>query len=229
MVLFFLGFSFAFGQEKKEIVEMNTNNTDLGEIVSTTFQYVFPEFTTGQVFFRSAPKGTAKLNYNILIGEMQFLSPEDEIMALANVNDVFYVSIDQRKFFPYKNNVFAEEIVSDGAVKLRVVKKGKAISQGKAAAYGGYSSTSSITSYKSIQGSGKTFDLAIREKVQVEVDNFFYLTTDNNKYILIKNQKTYEKLFPGHKEQIEAYVRQNDISFKEEDDLIRLTTYCNSL
>ena len=213
--------------QDREIVKASSGE-NLAEVASTTIQYVFPEFTDGEVYYRSAAKGSGKINYNMLIGEMQFISPEGQILALANVSDVIMVTIGNRKFYPYTNHKeFTEEIVS-GKVQLRVKRKGNAATHSKMGAYGTSSSTSSISSYSSIHSGATQYDLKVQENILITVNNLYYLITDS-KYIQVKNQKQFLKQFPDHKDQIEEYIKENQISFNKEENLVGLLKYCNSL
>jgi hypothetical protein len=52
---------------------------------------------------------------------------------------------------------------------------------------------------------------------------------DNGKYTLIKNAGTFIKQFPAYRTQIESYVIENKIRFRNEEDLKKLFAYCSWL
>ena len=214
-----------FAQER-QIVEANSN-TDLADQVSTQMQYIFPEFTDGQVYYLKSSAGIGKLNYNILIGEMQFLDKE-EVMALVPAG-ISVVNINNRSFFPYKGNEFAEELLSTGKYKLLVRRKGNVASFAKKGAYGTSSSTSSITSYSSINSDGQSYNLSVANDVLITVRYFYYLMGENGKYTQITNAKTFTKQFPALRTQIETFVKEQKIRFDKEEDLKKLLVYCSGL
>ena len=211
--------------QKREVVEAASGD-DLNKKVS--IQYLFPEFTDGYVFYTGLPRSSGKLNYNMLLGEMQFMDSENKLLALGNVPDVQMISIGSRKFYPYDNKEFVEELLVAGKIQLQIRRRGNVASHSKKGAYGMSSSTSAITSYNSIDGADRRYNLAVVENVMITLNNFYYLVI-NNKRIQIKNQKTFIKQFSKHKLQIETFVKEQNIRFDKEEDLITLVKYCSTL
>ena len=212
--------------QNRQVIEA-ASGEDLTAKVSTQIQYLFPEFTGGEVFYRNH-RGSGKLNYNMLLGEMQFLENE-QVLALANVRDVIMVNIDNRKFYPFNDKEFVEEFLSAGKFQLRVRYRANAAQHSKKGAYGSSSSTSSITSYSSIQSDGRQYNLTVAENVLVTVNYFYYLVGTNGKYTLIKNAKTFTKQFPAYRTQIETFVKEHNTRFNNGEDLKALLEYCSKL
>jgi len=226
-VIFLLLFPAWVSAQNKQLVEASSGE-DLTRKVSTQIQFLFPEFTNGDVFYKGN-KGSGKLNYNMLLGEMQFLE-NNKVLSLANVNNVLAVNIANRRFYPYKDNEFVEELATTGDVHLRVRYKGNAVTHSKKGAYGSQSSTSSITSYNSIIGDNNNqYELTVTENVLVTVNYFYYLVGKNGKYTLITNVKTFTKLFPAYRAKIEDYVKERNTKFNNADDLKALLKFCSEL
>ena len=213
--------------QNRQIVEAASGD-NLSQKVSPQMQYLFPEFTNGEVYFSGSPKGSGKLNYNMLLGEMQFME-NGQVMALANVKDVVVVNIGDRKFYRFNDKEFTEELTSTGTYQLRVRRKGNVASHSKKGAYGMESSTSSITSYSSINEAGQQYNLTVAENVLISLNRYYYLVGTNVKYTLIKNAKTFTKQFPAYRVQIEEYVTERHTRYDNEDDLKALLDYCNKL
>ena len=224
LMLFFSGWMFA---QERQMIEANSGE-DLSSKVSTNMRYILPEFTDGQVFFKNSFLSTGKLNYNVLVGEMQFLE-NDEVRALET-KDIAVVKINDRLFFPYRGNEFSEELLSAYTYKLRVRSKGSISPHAKKGAYGTSSSSTSIISYNSVGGQyGQIYSLSVEEDVLVSVRNFYYLVGENGKYLQIANIKTFTKQFPAFRKQIEAFAKENKIQFDNVDDLKNLLVYCSEL
>ena len=201
---------------------------DLSQVVSPQMQFLFPEFTHGDVFYKGF-KSSGKLNYNMLLGEMQFLE-NDQVMSLANVKDIVLLKIDDRRFHPFnERGEFTEELMSTDKCQLRVRRKGNVAQHSKKGAYGMDTSTSSLTSYTSIGVDNRQYELTISEKVLISLNNFYYLVGTNGKYILIKNVKAFTKQFPAHRAQIEKFAKDQRIRFDNEDDLKTLLEFCSNL
>ena len=179
--------------QNRQIIATSSGE-DLGEKVSTHLQYLFPDFTEGDVYFMKTPKGNGKLNYNMLADEMQFVD-NDEVMALANVRDVAMVSINNRTFYPFNNKEFTEELLATDKLRLRVRCKGVIAEYSKNSAYGTQSSTSAITSYSSVNQDGRQYSLTVATNVLISLKYYYYLVGTNGKYTQIKNVKTFRECF----------------------------------
>jgi len=212
--------------QNRQIV-VASSGEDLSQKASARMQFLFPEFTQGDVYYNGY-KGNGKLNYNMLLGEMQFLE-NNQVLALANVKDVIVVNISNRKFYPFNDKEFTEELMSTGNYHLRVRRKGNAAQYSKKGAYGTTSSTSSITSYSSIVSDGRQFDLSVIEEVLISLNCFYYLVGTNGKHILIKNIKTFTKQFSAYRSHVEEFAKNNNTRFDHEDDLKALLKFCSKL
>jgi len=212
--------------QKKQIIEASSGE-DLSKKVAAQMQYLFHEFTNGDVYYKGN-KGSGKLNYNMLLGEMQFVE-NNQIQALDNVKDVIVVIIDNRRFYPINDKEFAETLLTTNKYQLRVKRKGNVASHGKKGAYGTWSSTSSITSYTSINSDSRTYDLSVHEEVLITLNCFYYLVDSNGKYIQIRNIKAFTKQFPAYRTQIEGFVKEHNTRFDHVDDLKALLEYCSTL
>ena len=213
--------------QSKELLEVSTGD-NLNSIVSENMQYLLPEFSFGRVYYNNSTEGSGKLNYNMLNGEMQFIGPDNTILALINVPDVKVVDIGGRIFYPFKNEEFVEELLSTDKMKLQVRRKCNAAPMGQKTAYGGYSSTSSITSYSSLDRDNRVHDLNVTRSMIISQENYYFLVL-GNKRILIKSQQTFVKQFPKHKTEIETFIKEHNIRMDNENNLKALVEYCSTL
>ena len=225
LIMLLPGWVFA---QNRQVIEAASGD-DLSGKVSTTMQYLFPEFTPGEVYFVNAPKGNGMLNYNMLVGEMQF-KENGEVLGLADVKNVAVVNINNRRFYPFNNQgEFTEELLSTDKAQLRIRRKGNVAPYAKKGAYGTSSSTSSITSYSSVNSGDRQYNLSVTSDVLISLRNFYYLVGANGKYIQVTNVKAFTKLFPAHRAQIEAFAKERKIRFNNEAELITMLIYCSEL
>ena len=224
-ILFFVIVPVWASAQNRQIVDA-TMGEDLSGKVSDQMKYLFPEFTTGDVYYFDIPKSKGKLNYNMLLGEMQFLE-NDQIFTLANVNNVDFVNIENRKFYRFNDMEFVEELMSTGTTQLRVRRKGNAVPHSKRGGYGTESSTEAISSYTGISSSDSYFNLSVKGKVLISIDYYYYLIGANGRYVLIKNVKTFTRQFPSYRTQIKVFVKEHNTRFNNEDDLKVLLEYCS--
>ena len=213
--------------QNREIVEA-VSGEDLSPKVSYQMQFVFPEFRNGEVVFVGVPRIGGVFNYNILIGEMQFIDNE-QVLALANMNRVLFVSIDDRIFYPFNSREFTEELYSIGNIFLRVRYRGRAARHTQRGAYGMETSTASITSYSSLLADSRAHELTIPENVVITVNNIYYLVESNGKHKQIRNKRTFTRQFPMYKSQINSFVNENKIRFNNPNDLIAMFQFIDGL
>ena len=212
--------------QNRQTVEA-ASGEDLSKKVSTQMQYLLPEFTEGNVFYKGQTvKG--KLNYNMLLGEMQFME-NGQVSAFANSSNVIVVIIGNRKLYPFDGKEFTEELMSAGQYQLRVRRKGSSLSDSKKGAYGMESSTSATSTCSTISSGGRTNEMSAQRNIQVTLKYFYYLVGSNGKHILIKDAKTFTKQFPAHRTLIEEFVKEHNTQFDNEDDLRALLEYCSKL
>ena len=201
---------------------------NLNNRVASDMQYVFQKFTKGEVHFDNGRKSSSILNYNMLLGEMQFIDNE-MVLSLATLKDIYMIIINDRKFFPYNNSEFCEELYTTEDVRLCVKRNARPLEQSKAGAMGIETSTRPSTTYNSIDNlSGVRNDLEVQRKILVSVKDTYYLM-NKGKYYQIKNQKSFTKLFPTQNSKIESYVIEHNTDFKNEEELQALLVYCSNL
>ena len=192
--------------------------------------FLFSDFEKGTVVFKSGSQSAALLNYSMLNQEMLFLDAEGAIMALANPTEIFVVTIGERRFFPISSrSIFYEEIqAGDGSFFVQY--KAIMISEGKASAYGGYSSTSSITSYGSIhsESTGSAYKLNVDEKFRMKNQNAYFLQSGKN-YKAFNSPKALAKLFKGQESKIEAFAKEQSINFFKIEDVSKIVEYAYGL
>jgi hypothetical protein len=191
---------------------------------------VFPQYEQGIVIFKTGVRSSASLNYNMLQEQMLFLEADSSVMAIANPLEILAVVIGERRFLPISSKgVFYEEItMGDNSFFIR--RQANMLSRGKAAAYGGYSQTSSTTSYSSWQGEdgGRVVKLKPDEKFELDVRCSYYLKSGNS-YKEFSYAKALGKLFKGHGAEIEEFAKNKSINFSKAEDVARIVEYGYSL
>ena len=201
---------------------------------------LFPQFESGFVVFKKGSRVPAQLNYNMLQQTMLFLDNENNVMELAELNSILVVLIGERRFFPISSKgIFYEEVIA-GEGSFFIQHRAVMLSQGKAAAYGGYSQTSAVTSIGSIQGGsmesqgtlgvlgvGRT-ELKVDEKFRMKRESGYFIKSGNS-YKRFISAKTLGKLFKGQASKIQEYAKEQSIDFSNIEDIAKITEYAFSL
>ena len=189
---------------------------------------LFPKFENGVVVFKDGSRTSSLLNYSLLQQEMLFQGADSVILAIANPQDITVIVIGNRRFFPISEKVFYEEIQA-GTGSFFINHKAKMLSEGKAAAYGGYTNTSSIKTLGSFQdSSGAIVTLNPNEKFRLIYENSYYIKSGKS-YKKFTSAKTLGKLFKGQETKIEKFAGENSINFSKIDDIAKIVEYSLNL
>jgi hypothetical protein len=190
------------------------------------FQEMFryPEFIEGNIFFKNGATAVTKLNYNFLLGEMQYIQLKDTL-SIANDKDVKLIVIEEDTF--YFDKGYLEQIYSRNIkVALKQYFKLKEIQ--KKDSYGSAGSNSATDSYSSIIADGQSYKLiANHDRIYQKVMEY-YLLTSSGEFVTFTRKKAIQ-LFPQNKKAIEAYLKSNRVDFDSREDLIRFARYLSSL
>jgi len=187
----------------------------------TTGRYLFPEFQNARVF-KQNQSVDAKMNYNALSGEMEFIAPTGEILALKD--NVQTIVIGNR-FFRQTTRGYLELIAGDAPnPELLVHLKYRAGDVQKHGAYGTTSSTTAIDTYSSISTDMGITSLTLGQDITYTKTYTYYLYA-NGKYVLA-NKAGFTKVFGKKRPGLQDYIKSSSVDFSKEEELIRLLSYC---
>lgn len=222
--LLFLSSLLSFSQARK------TYKVNPGEKVTEALPkdvlYRYPAFTDGYVHFRNTAVGTGKMNYNNLIGKIQFIDVSGDTLELNNDPPIRFVTMASDTFYfekkwmqlayPENNILLAKSSVLNLVNRQRKGAMG-VISEG---------SVNPVTQL--------SFNATpLRELPTDEILTFAfhseYYCGDRFGHFKPATRKGYLSLFGTKEKQIESYLTDHPVDFSNEEDLIRLTAFINSL
>lgn len=191
-------------------------------------RYRYPQFMTGNVVYRNGVSGAGQLNYNRLLGEMQFIDPKGDTMALADEQNVAHVTIGPNRFYVNPGKGCPEVIAEHGPVKLAKQVVLKSMRTEKKVAYGQSSGASSVATVQPYSNNSSVHRIGATGDQMVQEDVSYFLVDQNDRYYLM-NKSAIFKVFSKHKKEIEAYLKENSTQFTEEADLRKLIKFCSEL
>jgi hypothetical protein len=192
-------------------------------------RYRYDQFRDGKVLFMNGTSAAARFNYNSLLGEMQFIDARGDTLAVADDPIVRLVGVGPDLFLYDPAKGYLEAIADYGIVKLGVKRYIKMAKNEKQGGYDQSSGVSAITNYQ-FYSSGNTSvnKLAAKGDLVLIKDKSYYIIDQNNRFYPI-NRANLLKVFGKHREQVSAYLTNESIDFKREDDLRKLLKYCSEL
>ena len=186
--------------------------------------YRYPEFTEGKVFFKNGAHSGSKLNYNFLLGEMQYIQAKDTL-SIANEKDISLVTVAGDTF--YFDNGYLE-LISGGQIKVCLKQFFELIETVKKDSYGSAGSGSATDSYSTLQTPGKNYNLVINHDRIFEKTLKYYMATPTSGFVFF-NKKQVMQLFPQKKDAIQNYLKSNKVDFNSRNDLLRFADYLRTL
>ncbi len=198
----------------------------VSEVATPERIYRFPNFTDGKIFFRNNSISDAPLNYNCLNGEIEFISPNNDTLAISKEQmlNIGWVAVDNSTFF--YNNGYLELVAQSEAGKLLKKQRFEVLKREKIGGYGQPSSTSAIQSYSSFKESygAREFNLKVRENITLVLKtNYFF--GDQYQMILPANKKNIYKVYRSKKGLIDSYLKENVVDFKKAEDLKKIFAF----
>ncbi|TDB62285.1 hypothetical protein [Arundinibacter roseus] len=215
-------------QDRKETMRVKDGGKTDNQLF-TQFKYTYDQFSDGIVRYRNGRAPVAKLNYNMLLQEMQFLSPSGDTLSLDQEYSIHAISIQNDTYVYNGKKGFLKILSNEHTVQLAVDNSLQVANVDKIGAYGQSSGVSSIKTFTSFSnGNSSISKLNIGGDVVYSVKRAFFLV-DQNDLIFPATKKNFLRLFPNHKEAIADYLKQNQVQFTEEEDLQRLMKFCVGL
>ncbi|HYI76432.1 MAG TPA: hypothetical protein VEW65_02365 [Chryseolinea sp.] len=182
--------------------------------------YRFPEFREAKVTWndKSSSFYPGKMNYNLFTGNMDIVDGKSDTVKFSRWSDTKIVNLDGDIFFRDLQRGYLE-ILLQGEMMLAVkstfvLVTDKAILEG--AGFKDQVSGSSV-SYKTLANHDRLYQL----------QRTYYLLNRNQAHEA--NKLSILKLMPKHRDEVIAYINENNVSFSDEQDLMWLTTFCNGL
>ncbi len=199
---------------------------EIKEAISPSVRFRYPEFVSGNVYFKDGTTSQAQLDFNLLNEEMQFINPNGDTLSIDNEATIKYITINNDTF--YYSKVYLELVTSNPLIKIA---KKQRLKVGEIKKIGGYeqaSSTSAITSVSSLTHRAGVTNLNQRAELLLLKETIYYIGDNYNRFSPA-NKKNVMKMFGRQELLIENFLTENKIKFNNEDDLKMLITFLKKI
>ncbi|MEM6841275.1 MAG: hypothetical protein AAF632_03540 [Bacteroidota bacterium] len=208
------------------------------EVLPKEGHYHFADFRRGKVIFHNGQTATAKLNYNRLYQEMQFVDRRQDTLSIVDNPPVKEVVVNQARFYFHPQYGYLEEVerfencTLAGSQRLQLVRDED------------LGSSSSIDGFFGRSGAGNPIppstglDRSLTEREfyrqpAAQPLTLALLTTyyfmDFNSHWHPARKSSLRRIFPGHQRSIEQFLRENKVNFNDAQDLIKLLHFGSQL
>jgi hypothetical protein len=199
--------------------------TSVTESVSMKDLYQYPQFVPGKVFFRF-DSAVAKLNYNRLLDEMQFIDHKGDTLSIANAAMIRLIVINDDVF--YYDKGYVKLIKDTNGIKLAVKQSLKLSGQNKMGAYDMASPASAIDSYKTWIDPRGIYHLVPREDIILAKKTEYYFGDKYNQFVWATRKNLLQQ-YSKQSRTLNAYLKDHNVKLNRIEDLEKLLQFLASL
>ncbi len=195
-----------------------------GDSLSKHFTYLFPSFGDGRVKMRDGRSVVYKMNFNLLLCDMEFIDAKGDSLVIDNPVEIDSILLDSCSFiYVYKKGYFQILAVS-GDVSLAVSRVG-AFEPVPFGGKGEKMSTGGVEMYNSIATRQGMMPLLFNQDIYaLRTTSFLILymggQTENAK------KSAFMRIYHGDKKTFDQFVKTNTIDFNKQGDLEKLFHFC---
>jgi hypothetical protein len=203
------------------IVTIKTGQS-IKDVLTPADIYHYTQFTNGKVFLRDGSKAAGKMNYNRLYGQMLFINPKGDTLALADEKNIKFIIIDRDTF--YYGEGCMRQIANDGAIKLTEKQFWVLADIRKIGTHNTPTTTVAVTSFSSYtdeRDAAKSKNLIMNEDILLRKETQYYFGDKYNLFVPA-GKKGLLQLFPKEQRNIENYLKENKVNFNKKDDIEKL-------
>ncbi|HEV7620453.1 MAG TPA: hypothetical protein VGO09_01900, partial [Flavisolibacter sp.] len=182
----------SLGQENKSYV-INPGQR-IKDVIPLSEIYKYSSFKDGQVSFLNNATSSESLNYNLILGEMQFIAPNGDTLSIADVDKIKTIIIDTDSFI--YNNGWLEKIGIRGGVKLvkkQIIRETSVTKNGVL----DQPTRADATSYSNFSSGATDVNLIINQQLNFRKETFYYFIDEQDKIFMLTN-KNLKKLLPQY-------------------------------
>ncbi|RDV13368.1 hypothetical protein DXT99_20330 [Pontibacter diazotrophicus] len=199
------------------------------DAISALHLYRYPAFQQGQVVYTNGKFSSATFNYNLLLGEVQFINAQGDTLTLGREPALISVSVGESTFLYNPEEGYAEVVADYNTLRLGRRQKLESAGTEKVGAYNQSTRASAIESKSSyLTSSGRRFNLSSGGSEVFSEKVSFYLIDESNRFHRA-TKSSVSRLFPNHKKEIYGYVKEHSLNLSREEDLKQLLQFCSAL
>lgn len=188
----------------------------------TKEMYLYPAFQPGVVKYRNGTRFDRLMNYNSMLGTIQFIDEKKDTLAIANEKAVETITIgdDVFIFHPGCLRILnpADSVHLLKSVNMRIADIRQVGALGKT------NSSTAVETPNQVYTLKQSVQLDVNEVLLLSRATVYYIGTSDGK-IVTADKNSILKLFPDRNNKIREFIRAENISFKKENSLLKLAAF----
>lgn len=188
--------------------------------------YLLDVFEQGTLFYKDGSIGESLFNYNTVAEKLVFVSSDSTVLEVANPFTTSVAKIGDRIFEHVKNGSYYERVEVADNVFMYIRWHSELLPDGKTGPYGVKNTASSVDNKTSMYTPSGFTGLSVDESYVVDSKNFYYVKV-KNKLKNISNVSNFVKLFKDNKEEIEDYIKTENLDWNSFEDMKKAVVYAS--
>lgn len=224
----------AFAQRTQTIRSTDTR-VQVEKIADSTLVFLYPNLMDAVVSLRDGRSSQAKINYSILLDEMQMQTRRG--IVAVETRDLKKLVVGEATFIHHGVEGYLE-VLSEGSFPLFLKRQIRVSAMPvRRGAYGGTDYTSAIDLAASIAtNSGGDFnrEIFLDNPSGQEMDitlryNEYFVIEKSGQLIRVNNQRQLLRDFPEYRNELRDFVRRENINFSSRQDLMKMVKFMEGL
>jgi len=187
--------------------------------------YRFPSFTDAVLVLRNGLSSTQKLNFNISLNEMHFISEKGDTLSIAEPETLQYISIRGSKFYYDKGYYQVTDSIGDLLLGFTQLLS---IQQHRVSAYGMTEPHEGVRTYSFYSSNGKTDAIGKDEKITVTAREIYFFGDKYGHFSKASKAFVFDH-FRQQQSALRNFITVNHTNFHSYKDLVRLMEFCKTL
>jgi hypothetical protein len=184
--------------------------------------YEYPEFQVGTVQFKNGKAGMARMNYNSLLGEIEFINDKLDTNSLDDAKAMHYLHIAKDTF--YYDKVYLKQISNKKEVKLALHRILMLSNRQKIGGFGEINGGSVEVEQKMSSNANPLKTLVANEILTYTENRIWYFGDKYNRFKQASRKNIIDmfgKLKPG----LDKFLDDNHLNYFDETDIKKLTAF----
>jgi hypothetical protein len=195
-----------------------------GDSLSKHYTWLFPTFGDATVKMRDGTSLIYKMNFNLLLCDMQFINPKGDTLVITNPAVIDSILLDSCSFiYDFKKGYF-QILVSSGTVCLAIHRQ-TTFDPVPIGAMGTKSQAGGVEMVNSVSNRQGTFPLTLNEDIYVLKSTSFLLYYKGGG-IENAGKADFMRIYNGDRRTFDQFVKTNKIDFNKQGDLEKLFQFC---
>lgn len=188
--------------------------------------FLYPSFESGIVEYKNGQRYKSNLNYNKVIGSIQFIDEKGDTLELSNVESVRSVTIGNDAFYFIPECI--QRVKSADKCTLYKHEQARIADKMKNGAYGLPNSTGTIESVDRLDTKWAWNRIDINESLLISKVSTYYIENEKGE-ILPASKKNIYTLYPKKVDAIKSFMKSNNINLLKEEEFVTLTEFLSTL